>query len=187
MRTKGSTRSCTSARRSGSAERMQSTFAYSIRTCTPEDAATIARHRVEMFRAMGDVPTDLLADALWNASAASVRTGLNQGWYLGWFAVAGGEVIGGAGVHVRNQLPRIASDGNSVSTANVQLVVNVFTEPAWRGRGVARALMRTIMDWAVTQKFDRVVLHASVAGRSLYTSLGFIQTNEMRWTPSRVR
>ena len=29
---------------------------YTIRRCTINDAATIARHRVEMFRDMGDVP-----------------------------------------------------------------------------------------------------------------------------------
>jgi len=60
-------------------------------------------------------------------------------------------------------------------------VVNVYTEPEWRGRGIARALMKVLMEWAAGQGADRLVLHASDAGRPLYQSLGFEPTNEMRW------
>jgi GNAT superfamily N-acetyltransferase len=68
-------------------------------------------------------------------------------------------------------------------TAPVPLIVNVYTEPTWRGRGIARALMQALMDWADTAGCDRVLLHASDAGRPLYQSLGFAPTNEMRWSP----
>jgi hypothetical protein len=44
--------------------------------------------------------------------------------------------------------------------------------------------MKELMDWASARGCDRVVLHASDAGRDLYESLGFVRTNEMRWTPS---
>jgi predicted GNAT family acetyltransferase len=65
------------------------------------------------------------------------------------------------------------------------LVVNVYTEPEWRQRGIARTLMKTAMEWSVARGFDRMVLHASEAGRPLYASLGFLATNEMGWTPQR--
>ena len=65
----------------------------------------------------------------------------------------------------------------------VPLVVNVYTEPGSRGRGIARALMQALMEWAAARRFDRVLLHSSVAGRALYVSLGFVPTNEMRWSP----
>ena len=57
--------------------------------------------------------------------------------------------------------------------------------PDWRGRGITRALMITVMDWASDQGCERVVLHASEAGRALYRALGFEGTNEMRWAPPR--
>jgi predicted GNAT family acetyltransferase len=60
-------------------------------------------------------------------------------------------------------------------------VVNVYTEPQWRGKGVAKSLLRELMHWASQQGMDRVVLHASDAGRPLYEKLGFRPTNEMRW------
>jgi GNAT superfamily N-acetyltransferase len=155
---------------------------YQIRRCTREDAATIARHRVEMFREMGDVPTDDLARQLLEKSIRALATTLADGTYVGWFAIdGGGNVIAGAGVHIKPSLPRMSHDHVSVEDTPVPLAVNVYTETDWRGRGVARALMRTIMEWASAQGKSRVVLHASDAGYALYESLGFSRTNEMQW------
>jgi GNAT superfamily N-acetyltransferase len=155
---------------------------YNIRRCTQDDAATVARHRVEMFREMGDVPTDDLAQELLEKSILALAATLADGTYVGWFAIDGdGNVIAGAGVHIKPSLPRISHDHLRVVDTPVPLAVNVYTETDWRGRGVARALMRAMMGWASAQGTDRVVLHASDAGRPLYESLGFSPTNEMRW------
>ena len=157
---------------------------YTLRQVTVRDAAIIAGHRVSMFRDMGQVPTDTLATALSEALTAALAALLREGSYVGWFAVDENDrVLAGPGAHVNPQLPRI--DGVLVATAPVPLVVNVYTEPAWRRRGIAQALMITLMKWAAGQGFDRVVLHASDAGRSLYRALGFVTTNEMRWIPAR--
>jgi GNAT superfamily N-acetyltransferase len=159
---------------------------YHIRLCNKEDAATAARHRMEMFREMGEVPTDELARELLDRSTPALAAALADGTYVGWFAVEqGGKVIAGAGAHIKPQLPRISHDRMRVEVTPVPLVVNVYTEPECRGQGVARALMRVLMEWATALGSDRVVLHASDAGRSLYTSLGFSPTNEMRWFPPK--
>jgi GNAT superfamily N-acetyltransferase len=59
------------------------------------------------------------------------------------------------------------------------LIVNVFTEPEWRQRGLAKLLMNTIIAWSREQNLDALVLHASDDGRALYEQLGFIATTEM--------
>jgi GNAT superfamily N-acetyltransferase len=155
---------------------------YTIRRYTLDDAATIARHRVEMFRDMGEVPTEELARDLLGKSTSALAVLLADGSYVGWFAIdTGGNVIAGAGVHIKLQLPRISHGHVRVEHSPVPLAVNVYTEPQWRGKGIARALMRELLRWASEQRTDRVVLHASNAGRPLYESLGFHSTNEMRW------
>ena len=131
---------------------------------------------------MGDVPTAELASELLHKSTAALTALLAEGSYVGWFAIDGeANVIAGAGVHIKPQLPRISHDHVRIETSAVPLAVNVYTEPRWRGRGVARRLMQAMMEWAAAQGTDRVVLHASAAGRPLYESLGFHATNEMRW------
>jgi GNAT superfamily N-acetyltransferase len=155
---------------------------YTIRRCARDDAATIARHRVEMFREMGEVPTEDLAQELLAKSTSALAATLTDGTYVGWFAIAAdGSVIAGAGVHIRPQLPRMSHDHQRIEAMPVPLAVNVYTETPWRGKGVARALMHVLMEWATARGADRVVLHASDAGRPLYESLGFDPTNEMRW------
>jgi GNAT superfamily N-acetyltransferase len=156
-----------------------------IRRASVEDAPSIARHRVEMFRDMGQVPAGELAHKLLNESKAALASVLADGSYAGWLVIDGpGSVVAGAGVHIKPQLPRFTHNGTRVATSPVPLVVNVYTEVQWRRRGVAKALMNTVLQWSAAEGFDRVVLHASDAGRPLYLSLGFVATNEMRWWPA---
>jgi len=41
-------------------------------------------------------------------------------------------------------------------------------------------LLRRIIEWARAEDVDRIILHASDEGRSLYERLGFVVSNEMR-------
>jgi len=59
--------------------------------------------------------------------------------------------------------------------------VNVFTEPQWRRRGIAGLLLKEIITWSKNEQIDRLVLHASDEGRSIYERLGFTESNEMRF------
>ncbi len=154
---------------------------YTIRQATVSDAGIVARHRVAMFCNMGQVPTQALAEELLQASASELAVLLGDGSYRGWLAVAERRVLAGVGVHIKPQLPRISHEGR-LATGPVPLAVNVYTEPDCRRRGIARALMMTMMEWAKAQGFDRLLLHASDAGLQLYRSLGFRPTNEMRWS-----
>ena len=157
---------------------------YVIRRATVDDVPVVARHRVAMFRDMGQVPTEAMAAQLLELSLPALGAALRDGSYVGWLAVdATGEIVAGAGVHIKPQLPRPAPDHVTIASGPVPLVLNVYTEPAWRRRGLARALMTTLMQWAKEEGCDRVVLHASPDGHALYKALGFVPTNEMRWTP----
>ena len=61
-------------------------------------------------------------------------------------------------------------------------MLNVFTERAWRRRGLAKLLMEHVIAGARTAGVTTLVLHASAEGRPLYEALGFSPTNEMRYT-----
>lgn len=72
-------------------------------------------------------------------------------------------------------------EGNKVAEGRHAIILNVFTEPQWRRQGVALLLLQRTIDWARAEQIDRLILHASEAGRSLYDRLGFVGTNEMRF------
>ncbi len=55
----------------------------------------------------------------------------------------------------------------------------VYVKPAYRRRGIARALTEAAIDWARERQCYSVRLHASDMARPLYLSLGFEPTTEM--------
>lgn len=59
-------------------------------------------------------------------------------------------------------------------------LLNVYTYPEFRKRGLARLLTQRAMEWCCQQGFKVLWLHASDFGRPLYESLGFVPTNEMK-------
>jgi GNAT superfamily N-acetyltransferase len=159
---------------------------FQVRLATPEDAAVIAWHRARMFQDMGELP-DAVFESLRARAESVLSEALKRGEYLGWLvspASAPATIVAGAGVQLRQVLPhpRPGPDGEiAVAEGRHAIVLNVFTEPAWRRQGVAELLMRRILEWAAGERLDRLVLHASAEGRGLYQRLGFVATNEMRF------
>lgn len=154
-----------------------------VRVATEQDASVIARHRVGMFRDMGTLPAEQ-GPPLQRAAEAYFRRAIPAGTYVGWLASPEGrprEIIAGAGIQLRESIPRLQLDRTAVDPGPQGLIVNVYTEPEWRRRGIAELLMRAILRFTGERGINNVVLHASAEGRSLYEKLGFRQTNEMRY------
>jgi len=155
-----------------------------VRLATAADAPVLARHRAEMFRDMGDL-TDDHYDPLRSAAERDLAAWIAAGDYVGFVAsprARPDEIVAGAGIQIRKLLPRPLPDRAGIRLGPEAIVLNVFTERAWRRRGVAELLMRHVIDWARTHGMAHLVLHASPDGRSLYERLGFVATNEMRYT-----
>ncbi len=159
--------------------------AFVIRRAGVADADVIARHRADMFRDMGQL-SDEWRPVLMAHTANVLRTDLESGEYVGWLASPAADpatIVGGGGALLRRRLARIAGSGAYATLAPglEALIVNVYTEPEWRRRGVARRIVEEIVAWARANGRDTIVLHASQDGRGLYESIGFRATNEMRY------
>lgn len=145
----------------------------------------IGRHRARMFQDMGQVSARIF-DEFAAASTAWTERALTTGEYLGWFAMPQAQpamIVAGAGVQLRQVPPhpfRPARD-DAFAKGRHAIVLNIFTEPEWRKRGIAVLLMEEILNWARAEKLDQLVLHASFEARSLYERMGFVGTNEMRF------
>jgi GNAT superfamily N-acetyltransferase len=161
-----------------------------IRRATLADVATVARQRAAMFVDMGSA-TPAIADQLQSETEAFLRQAIPSGEYIGWLAILSGrsdDVVAGAGVQVRRVLPfpLPRADGRvEVAQGRQAIVLNVYTEPAFRRRGLAHRLMQEVLAWARTARIESLVLHAAPDGRPLYEQLGFAPTNEMRFMGGR--
>jgi GNAT superfamily N-acetyltransferase len=154
-----------------------------FRPVTVADAEVLARHRVEMFRAMGQLTPELYPILERRAREYFARA-IPSGEYVGWLAVPASDansVIAGAGVQIRPILPRPDLTGARLLAGEQGLVLNVFTEVPWRRHGIAEQLMERVLAWARERRVASLVLHASAEGRRLYERLGFVGTNEMQY------
>jgi GNAT superfamily N-acetyltransferase len=151
-----------------------------IRRADVSDVPTLVRHRVGMFRDMGQT-RDATEPALAEASAEFFRAAVASGEYIAWLAVpadAPDKVVARAGIWLRPMLPRPGATG--VVQGHEALIANVYTEPAWRRHGLAAMLMGCALAYTRERGIARVLLHASAEGRPLYESLGFVPTAEMK-------
>jgi len=153
---------------------------FRIRLATTADAETIAWHRARMFQDMGEVTPNLF-ETFRAKSRDRLHDALARGEYVGWLASPENDsnIVVGAGVHLQRTLPHPLSR-SALAEGRHGVIVNVFTEPEGRRRGVAEMLLRRIIEWSRAERLDRLVLHASEEGRALYERLGFVTSNEMR-------
>jgi len=146
----------------------------SIREATPADLDVVMHHRRSMFADMGNRERAAL-DAMDAGSRPLFARALGDGSYRGWLAQENGRVVAGGGIIM---LPYHSSPRDP--SPQRAWIVNMYTEPGYRRRGLARRLMDEMIAWCRSQRMTTVYLHASDEGRPLYESLGFTPTNEMR-------
>jgi GNAT superfamily N-acetyltransferase len=139
------------------------------------DIQAIVHHRAAMFRDMGYADESAI-ERMSVRFEPWLETKMDAGEYLGWFALApDGAIVAGLGLWLMDWLPHMLAGGRWRGN-----IVNVYTEPAHRRQGLARGLMQIALEWCSANGVEAVILHASPEGRTLYESLGFTPTNEMR-------
>jgi ribosomal protein S18 acetylase RimI-like enzyme len=154
---------------------MPSTLAdLTIRPALLSESTLIVGHRRAMLAEIREAPAAQL-DAIDAAFAPWLAERMARGEYLGWFAVNPvGEVVAGAGLWIMDWPPHMLHAeprrGN---------ILNVYVQPAYRRRGLARALTERALASGRELGLRLVILHASDAGRPVYAALGFAPTNEM--------
>ena len=159
--------------------------AFQIRVATAADVELISWHRARMFQDMGELSAELFETFRLQSRDVLERM-FERGEYIGWLASPKGEekIVGGAGVQLRQVPPHPQAKPNGkidIVSGRQAIILNVFTEPEWRRRGLAALLIKRIIDWTRDEGIGSLVLHASHEGRALYDRLGFIATTEMRF------
>ncbi len=143
---------------------------WTTRPATPDDADRVAFHALPDAVSAGE---DLANFAAW------IRPRIASRQYVGWLAIADdatGAVIAGAGAMLLDWGPTRANPGGCMARVN-----HVFTQPAWRRRGIARRLLQSVLADCEALGVREFCLGARPDARGLYESLGFVAyPQEMR-------
>jgi len=135
-----------------------------IRECDAADAVQVARLRADFLTELGHpLPADFAAHVqAWLAQALGtprVRV---------WAAEIDGSI---AGIVAVNPFERIPNGRNPMGRG--WYLLNVYTLPAYRGRGIASRLLAAVNEAAAAAGVPSLELRATDEGRPLYERFGF--------------
>jgi GNAT superfamily N-acetyltransferase len=145
-----------------------------IREASIKDIPEILRQRRGMYADLNYKDRATL-DAMSALSSEYLQKAFADGTFHAWLASAGNRIVAGGAVIISPWLAHPYDMECRRAT-----ILNVYTEPEYRRRGIARQLLQSMIDWCRREGLARVTLHASDDGRHLYESLGFEDSNEMR-------
>ena len=145
-----------------------------IRQATVEDVDIIIQQRCAMFADMG-YGDEKSRNAMAIVARPFIEAALEDGSYQGWLAMDGDRVVAGGGLAIVGFQPTPLD----LNPRRVW-VLNMYTEPAYRRRGMARVILESMIRWCSEHGYKSMYLHTSDEGRPLYESFGFRPTNEMR-------
>ena len=149
-----------------------------LREAQGADIPVLARHRRWMFEEMARVQAVgyTVNEAVEMEAAYVNYLQQNFGHILrAWVIEAAGQIIASGAVLFYDWPPRPGD-----LTGRAALVHSVYTDPDYRGRGLARRITEHIVGVCRALGYRTVTLHASIAGRPIYEALGFKATSEMR-------
>ena len=105
-----------------------------------------------------------------------LRSRLKTGRVVGWIAETGrGDIVAGGIVWLR---PIVSRPG--VQHLVQPFLLSMYTEPKWRGRGLASRIIDEAVKWAKKNGYEEIRLHASSMGRGVYIRRGFRRSWEMK-------
>lgn len=145
---------------------MTSERQVAYRPATVEDIEALVTLRMAMLK---EIPCGADPDPeLEEAMRRYFRSALPCGDFMGYVAVAEEDLVATGGMVV-DRHPPIAGNPNG----RTAYIMNMYTLPAWRGRGIATKLFADLVALAKDKDCRRVTLHASPRGRPIYAKAGF--------------
>jgi ribosomal protein S18 acetylase RimI-like enzyme len=143
---------------------------------TDADAVTLTVLRAALFREMGQHPSAERQREFADLSTRAFKTSLAAGTCHAWLAEAESHrIVGSVALLIFPRLPSpvLLATGEGY-------LLNVYTDPAWRGQGIATALVAAAIAKAKDLGLARIRLHTTASGQAVYAAAGFrLRDDEM--------
>lgn len=146
-----------------------------LRIAAVEDAELLMQLRLEMRRERETAPEPEDWQAFEKANYDYFKQAVADGSYIGLIAVEDEKVAGTGGICLHIHPPSY-----SVPNGKSACLLNMYTRPEFRGRGVAGKIVADLVEIARKKDCCKVFLNASDMGKPLYQKFGFTDVaNEM--------
>ena len=136
------------------------------RKLTENDLETFISMRINQLREEGATDEMDLSPALMDY----YQRHLAKGTFVSWLAMDGDKIIGTSGMSFVEKPPYFGCP-----TGRIGLLSSMYTNPDYRRQGIARELLRRVVEEARAYGCGTVQITASDMGVLLYSDFGFVK------------
>jgi GNAT superfamily N-acetyltransferase len=123
--------------------------------------------RLELFRELGEISNNDNITELITATKEYFASNIGKN-LLSWGIVFDGKIVSVASLCLFSRIPY-----HENLYGKEGYILNVYTLPSYRKRGMARKLINVIIDYAQENGIAKLWLNTSEQGKSTYTTCGF--------------
>ena len=136
------------------------------RRLVEDDLETFINMRITQLREEGATEKLNLIPALMDY----YHRHMADGTFVSWLAMDGEKIIGTSGMSFVEKPPYF-----SCPSGKIGLLSSMYTDPCYRRRGIAKELLRRVVEEARNYGCGSVQITASDMGVLLYTDFGFVK------------
>ena len=141
-------------------------MAVEYRKLTDKELDTFIEMRINQLREEGAKENIDLRPALKDYYNRHMR----EGTFVSWIAVDGDKIIGTSGMSFVEKPPYFGCPNGKIG-----LLSSIFTNPDYRRKGIAKELLRRVVEEARRFGCGTTQITASDMGVKLYTAYGFVR------------
>lgn len=143
---------------------------FTLTFAQEKDLDLLVELRMEVLRAANRLPDAAVLPQVEQNARRYYASAIPTGKHLTLLAYAAdGALAGCGGVDFYTLLPTVDNPGGECA-----YIMNMYTRPAYRRQGVARILLRRLIDEAKARGVGKLTLEATAMGRPLYDRMGFL-------------
>lgn len=145
---------------------------FEYRKANINDVAELVRLRIEFLKEAHNIESENNDPDLERSLTNYFNGTLNNNSFIAWLALDKNEIVGTSGLCFYTLVP---SERNL--TGKVAYIMNMYTQPNYRNKGIATYLFQKMIDEAKSLGYKKLALHATEKGKPLYLKCGFKVTN----------
>jgi GNAT superfamily N-acetyltransferase len=131
-----------------------------------EELATL---RVDLLAETGGEPDKTVRSALVESNYEFFRANLDSPLWQSWVVEIDERVVSIGTLAFFDRPPYVGNPEGKEA-----YLLNMYTQPAYRGRGAASAIVDAALSEARRRGVRKLIVHATAAGRPLYAKVGFL-------------
>ncbi|HOJ29453.1 MAG TPA: GNAT family N-acetyltransferase [Spirochaetota bacterium] len=146
---------------------------YDIREATLSDIDDIVTIRMKMLFELGKLETEDGTRKLRSLTRDFFIRKFQTGEFKVFCALKDETIIATTGIQFLER-PPLYENPHGIEA----YIMNVYTEPEYRGKGVASKLLEKVIEHAKERKAGRILLHAIGKDKRIYEKAGFVSTTD---------